>query len=94
MNRKCEKKNIKNCEIYTYDDKSEKQICKECELGFYLDANKCLPGDVNNCLRFETKIVCNTCKDGFHLVKRNNGISYCYPIDESLNCSAFHFNDF
>ena len=62
--------------------------------GYYLEANTCLPGNVKNCLLYETNTVCNKCNPGFHLVKRNDGVSYCYPIDKKLNCAKFDSNEF
>ena len=94
VNNACESPSINKCEIYLYKEDANQQICDECEEGYYLDANTCKPGEVQNCLRFETISVCNECNPGFHLVYRNDGVSYCYPIDDRLNCKKFDFNSF
>lgn len=94
VNRACVLKSIEHCFEYTYNTESHQQTCVNCEAGYYLDANVCKPGNVNNCFLYETNTVCNKCKPGFHLVKRNDGVSYCYPIDPRLKCAAFDSNEF
>ena len=94
VNGECKDKSIQNCVLYTYEKDSNTVICEECAPNYYREANQCKLGQVKNCEFFETKTICNVCKEGFQLVQRNDGVSYCYPIDENLNCSQFDSEGF
>lgn len=48
-----------------------------------------MKGNVKFCEHNETEDVCNECQDGYFLIQINEGKSYCYPIDMSLNCDEF-----
>ena len=95
VNRLCVEQSIENCLDYLHDPTYQEQRCAECVEGYYMLANyTCGKGDVKDCLIFETKTVCNKCKDNFQLVTRSEGISYCFPIDQRLNCKQFKRNQF
>ena len=70
------------------------QICQKCIQGYYLETNKCFPGNVPNCQFYETRNRCNKCMSGFQLVIRNEGANYCYPIDPQLNCLTYDSDSF
>lgn len=89
VNQMCQPQNIPFCVSYLSSLSSVTQICLGCKIGYYLEANKCFPGDVANCLIYETKIRCNVCKPGFQLAIRKDGADYCYPLDPQLGCAAF-----
>ncbi len=94
VNRLCEKENIPNCAEYLYNENLSFQTCTDCIAGYYLEANSCHEGEVENCYLFETVTVCNQCQPGYQLVRRNDNTSYCYPIDKRTNCLEFDLNEF
>lgn len=94
VNRLCEIQSLENCSDYSHDHNNQEQRCLECEEGYFVSDFTCDKGDVENCLIFETKTVCNKCNDNFQLVTRSGGISYCFPIDKRLSCRQFNRNQF
>lgn len=89
VNRICEAKNITNCSTYANDENSTQQLCSKCASGYYLDSNACVAGAIANCQDHENATTCNICDSGFTLVTISGGKNYCYPVSNSLNCSAY-----
>lgn len=73
-------------------------ICISCLSGFFLANNVCTLGNVNNCDVYTNVVstnqinTCVTCLSNFVLTQTAGSLTYCYPIDTSLNCVNYNTN--
>ena len=91
IDRACVAGSIANCTAYRKHDQSPDQICIQCKEGFFLQNNECVAGEIKNCRIFGDKFTCNLCKEDFGLVRSKNGVNYCFPVIEDINCSVLDY---
>ena len=80
---------INGCISYLYG-----KICEECNSKTILNntTNKCETADIPNCLIFKDLTNCETCKEGYGIVKTPEKNQNCDKIPEILFCSTYHIN--
>lgn len=86
----CEKKNIEKCIEFHQGITVTVQSCLKCEPDYFPSEDKCVKGEMANCIELAAKDDCTTCKEFYKKVVAKNGKSYCYPIADELNCATLN----
>ena len=88
VNHDCIMQTIPNCQEYANSFLHATSVCKTCNPGFSLHANRCIPSIIENCAVSDDERRCAICMPGFQRIRVDKLADYCLPTDPTLNCAT------